>query len=544
MKSNQFEVNQDPTLDSQLVPFGFLKTYIANLVGSGPVGPVFITDIQPTVSGNVQKTYVSNTVPTNAVISSVLSDTGNIRVYILAEGGTGSYSPTVTINGVAVILTEPANDKREFTGYADIVMPADGTVTAVSSTGSTCVANVTLAGAGPTVYAVNVGAYPGSQTAVKSGDTMTVTGSVDNSATYAEIMASGAALSLVSLTLGAADSGGSGKKSITGTFTVSGLSGSQAVSVRARNTLGTYGATVQSLPVTLDQTYPTIGTISIAYPATQTALKGTESATVSATVSNYSSISYTSSADLSVASPTAYAASKTVTRNAGTTGYVNGTNNYTITATRAINGAVTIRNAAITIADTAATVAISIDTAPARLVSSAAGQSYTVRLTPSQPMSSVTSLNTSIGTWGGSWVASTGNTWINTLIIRDTDPRGTLTFSGLSEKNLAGQVGSTITAGSTATVGGFVTRTVTFSAFSQIAAIGTSVATIAKTTARYTGASVLTLTANTNNMVLGYTITDSAGNYNPTGDHIFITDAAFAGSNTSGTLQVDIGETA
>jgi hypothetical protein len=130
-------------------------------------------------------------------------------------------------------------------------------------------------------------------------------------------------------------------------------------------------------------------------------------------------------------------------------------------------------------------------------------------------------------------------------VVKDTDAKGSFNFSGLSLPNLAGVIGNTISSGAAYAIGGFTTRTLTFAAFSQLAAIGTNVANISKVTAKYTGnANNLTLQNSTANAFQGFTITDAAGNYDPNGGYLFITDQAYAGANTSGTLMVDIGEAA
>jgi hypothetical protein len=109
---------------------------------------------------------------------------------------------------------------------------------------------------------------------------------------------------------------------------------------------------------------------------------------------------------------------------------------------------------------------------------------------------------------------------------------------------LAGIIGTVITAGSAYNVGGFPLRTITFPAFAQFAPIGTTVADFSKVAASYTGASVLTRYSDTAQHFQGFTITDGSGNFDPNGGYLFISDAAFAGSNTSGTLQLDIEEVA
>lgn len=539
-------VDSNPTVPLGIASKDYVDQRLSSGLGSVVIGNVYITDIVPVSSGIVgQKNYDPNTVPANAVLTEATTDNANVRVKIFAEGGNAFYSPTVLINGVQATLTKIATDSsRVYTGQADIVVGSGDTeIIAISSTGAESRAVVHLAGAGPSVGSLVIGALPGSQTEVKSGDVVQVSGIVPNSATYVEVIAGGAAGALSSLTLGADGSAGSGNKTFSGTFTVGSGTGSQTIQARAKNALGTFGATATSSnSITLNQTVPTIGSITVAYPAGQSALKGSEVATVSATVTNGDVVSYTSSANLSVASPNTYAASKSVSRVSG--GYVIGVNNYTITATKSSNGATVTKSAAISIADTAPTAAISITGSPARLISSAAGQSYTVTITANQSLYAAPSLSAPSGTWSGSWTGS-GTTWSRTLVVKDTDAKGSFNFSGLSLPNLAGVIGNTISSGAAYTIGGFATRTLTFAAFSQLAAIGTNVANISKVTAKYTGnANNLTLQNSTVNAFQGFTITDAAGNYNPNGGYLFITDQAYAGANTSGTLMVDIGEAA
>lgn len=539
-------VDSDPTLQDGVASKRYVDNRLTAGLGTVIVGNVYITDIVPTSAGIVgQKTYDPNTIPANAVLTEASSDNANVRVKIFAEGGNAFYSPTVTVNGVQATLTKIASDSsRVYTGQADIVVGSGATTIDVeSSTGATASAVVHLAGAGPVVGALSIGALPGSQTEVKSGDVVQVSGVVPNDATYVEVIAGGAASALSSLVLGATGSAGSGNRTFSGSFTVSGLSGAQTIQARARNALGTYGTTVTSSnSVTLNQTVPTIGTITIAYPASQSALKGTEAATVSSVVTNADTVAYTSSANLSVASASTYAAAKTVSRVSGT--YVVGVNNYTITATKASNGATASRSAAISIADIAPTAAISIAGSPARLISSPAGQSYTVTITANQSLLSAPSLTAASGTWTGSWSGS-GTTWTRTLVITDAATKGSFNFSGLSLPNLAGVTGNTISSGSAYVVGGFTRRTLTLAAFEQQVAIGTSVTNIAKVNAKYAGAgSNLTYQASTDDLFQGFTITDVFGLFSATGGYLFITDQAYAGANTSGTLMVEVEEVA
>lgn len=542
------ELTRDPIYDLEAAT----KRYVDNRVTSSAiVGGLFFTNAAPTSSGIVaNKVYVPNTTPSNAVITEATTDNNSVTVSLYAEGGFAFFSPTITITTVPAqaggpiiaSLTTPAPGDRVFTATANLTnITVDTVVTATSSTNATATMTIHRAAVGPAIASLTIGALPGSQTEVKSGDTLPVTGVVQNEATYIEVISGGASSGVYVLTLGAADSAAAGYKAVTGSFIVGSGTGAQAASARARNALGTYGATVASTNVvTLNQTYPTIGARTITYPATQNGLKGAETATVAAAITNVDTISYTAT-NLTVTNPTTYAATKTVTLTGGT--YVYGTNNYTITATKTSNNATTVASSAVSIAAVAPTAAITY--APiGRMASSPTGVSYTVTITANQRLNVAPSLAASSGTWQGSWTGS-GTTWSRVLLITDASPKGSQVFSSLSVTGLANMVGTAITSGAAYVVGGFTTRIVIFDAFERYHAIGTNIVDISKVTSKYTGAAGnLTLQASTADVFQGFTIVDSAGNYNPTGGYLYISDAAYAGANTSGTLQLDITEAA
>lgn len=531
------------------------KQYVDQLVVSAAVmGGVFVTDISPTAAGIVaSKQYVPNTIPANKVITEGQTDTPNVRVTIVAEGSSAFYSPTVTISTAppragfpkVATLVEDAYDKRLFNGYVDITGVTEDTVVSVTSTsGASATATVKAAPPGPALNTVVIGALPGAQTEAKQGDTVPVTAKVENSAVYVEIISGGAANAVSSLaTIGAADSAGAGFRTVSGSFIVSNATGAQSVIARSRNAMGTYGVNRGSdNTITLNQTYPTIGARTITYPVGQSALKGAESATVDSVVTNADTVNY-SGTNITITATGTYAPSKTVTRAGGT--YSNGTNNYTITATKASNGAVTAASSAITIADAAATASISITGAPARLISSIpSGEVYVINVTANQILESAPTLVASSGTFEGAWSFAAGK-WSRNLRIVDADADGAQTFSGLQLPGLADVIGTSITAGAAYAVGGFKRRTLTFAAFSKTAAIGTIVNNFAKVTAKYGGtADDLTRRTDTTQFVAGFTISDADGTYNPNGAYLYLTDAGFAGSNTTGTLQVEIEEVA
>lgn len=498
--------------------------------GSGE-GGIFVLDVTPTSTGIVSdKEYDSDTVPSNIVVERAITDTSNIRISVGCNGGSNNYSPSATVAGVPVIFTETST-KRWFTGYADVAL-IDGIniLPVISDTGGTAEVTIEKLGGGPSIQSIVFGSYPGVQTELKSGDQISVTITTDIAATSVTILNQGAT---TGTTLPV--SGGIA----TGNITISGLSGSQPITAKARNSFGTFGNEFISTPLTLNQTYPTFGSFSVNYPIGQSALKGVEEASASITVSDFDTITY-SSAQVAIPNSTTYEVTKIVTNDY--LGYIDSGTNYTITANRAANDSTTVASNLIKIASVAATAEINIDP-PGRLVSSPTGIPYTVSIIPSQELSSPPDLDASLGAWIGSWVLSDG-TWSRDIIISDSTLRGGGLFSGLVVNNLAGILGNTITTGSGYVVGGFTLRTVTFPAFSRVATLGVSVVDESKTSAWSQGGVQLTRQTDTVSRTNGYYIADASGNYSPTGSYIALADTAIVGANTSGTLTATIQEAA
>ncbi len=494
-------------------------------------GVVFIQDVVG-LGGIVALKAWENTVPPESVLISATSDTETVRVWIGAAGG-ADYSPDITVNSIFVQLSESAT-KRWFSGYADVTLNnGENEITARSAEGFTDTAIITLAGPGPNVLSVTFGAYPGAQTELKAGDSIGISITADPEAIELTILTGGATASSVTLPVvnGLA----------TGNITISNTNGQQAVTVRAKNELGTYGVNHTSVTtLLLNQTYPTISTIGVTYPGAQGAFNTGESGTITATVTNFDSVIYNST-DLTIAAPNEYTASKAVTN--ARTGYVGSGTNITITATRAANNAASVRTGLARIATVPPKAAISIVGNPSRLVSSPTGQDYEVRVTPDQLLSTPPSLDASLGAWVGAWVL-VGNYYKRTLRISDSTPRGQGVFANLQIAGLSGIQGTEITAGQTYTVGGMVTRNITFPAFARVAAIGATVGDAAKTSAQVSGGN--SLARQTGNSVVqnGYYIANVDGSYNAQGDYLGLSDTAFAGSNTTGSLVVIFGEVA
>lgn len=560
MKIFQSSTTEDPVLPKEIVN----KRYVDAL--STATSPIFFIDAIPTPSsGGIigNKVYLPGTVPSNAVITEATTDNDAVRVRLLAEGPATFYSPTIQITGspalpgepINVPLTEDSNDKRLFYGELDLSISINTTLTATSSNGAQAEIIINRAAAGPLISSLTIGALPIGvnsglqQTEVKAGDVVPITGTVENTATGVSLLGGGAAASSSVLTLGAANSGGSGFKTFNGSFVVSNLSGSQTVSAVAVNSFGTEGDEfISTNSITLNQTFPIIGTITFDYPVGQQAIKNSETATVNSIVSDFDLIEYTSSTDLSVANTTTYESAKIVTRIGGD--YVYGVNNYTITAIKASNDALTAASGAVTIANVAPTASLSIDSSPARLRSSSSGQNYSVRLDPNQfLLQAPDALVADEGIFSGSWTSSTGDTWVKTITINDTHAKGTHTFNSMIITGLAGVQGTVITAGNTYEIGGFTSRILTYAAFQQASDIGTFVADASKLVASYQNSSSLTFVSNLNDQTQAFSVADRINDdvnalYDPTNRYLWINDVAFAGSNTTGTLTVVVEELA
>ena len=513
---------------------------LQDLDARAPVKPAFVADITPSGSGIVAQKVYAPTVPANKLLLSAVSDTENVRVTVLAQGAL-FLAPNVTVNDIAIAnFAAVAGGNDLFQGTADIVMAESGDITIESDTGATYTVTLTVATEGPVISTATIGAYPGSQTEAKAGDVMPITGVVANGAVSIAVANSGAAASGNIATFGANDSAGAGFKTFAGTFTVANRTGSQAVSLTAKNALGTDGAVkVSDNSITLNQAVPTISTISVNYPNGQAALTIGDTAQVSATVTGADSVSYSFSAagqDASITDPEVYAVSKDVTLNNGTY-FVS--NNYTVTATKASNGAVATRQGAIKIAEVAATATISIQGNPSRLRSSQAGNAYTLRVQPNQELASEPVVVLAAGEFSGNWSFS-GGVYSRQVLIRDSDARG-VTAVDATLTNLANAESP---ANGSFTIGGFLERAITFDAFARFMAIGATVADFTKVRARYNGQGTdLTRRSDTTDVVGAFTVVNSGGVFDANGTHLFLNDAAFAGANTSGTLQVLVEET-
>ena len=461
---------------------GFIGTeaqWLASLTAPpGMSGSVFISDVNPTGIGNVGLKVFTNG---GKVLTSCTSDTDLITVSILAKAGVSSYTPSVTVNGSPIILTE--NSSGSFIGTIDITLVGT-TITAVHADGPTATCDV-IADATPIILSATfINGYPNSQTELKAGDIYNFNVATDIPFTKIDLVDYGA-FSAYTHTVSETNN-----YSFIGVIANRGnISQLLGAKIRVQKASGSWSdyyltelaGTVDELTVVrLNNTYPSITFNTITYPVSQQALKNTESANVSATILNATSILYDSpTGQLTITAPTTLTTIKTATRASGS--YNISIPNYRVTATKTSNNAITISSTIVNIANTACTVSI---TEPyTRLQSSVVGTNYSITITANQDLySAPTLIAGSQGIFQNSGFTGSGTTWTRPLMVSDSMPKGTYTWGAISATNMAGIVTSVVTGDNTYVLGGLVARTVILPGYANEVSVPVEVSDYTKLT--------------------------------------------------------------
>lgn len=522
----------------------------------GISGGVFITDITPkNVSDNVGDRVRS---ADGFSLKTCSATSHDVVVAITAITGHTNYRPVVKLNNV-VIPVVAKGDAPLWTGTLDVTLPvadAQGkvVVTVEHEDGAKATTTVQFDTPAQITSAIFTGNYPAGQTELKAGDLFNIRLNTDVPVVGYEI----------------ADAGAFEAKS--GTFTagtlqnISGLvvadrgitTTAQSFQVRVKKASGSWSGWYDSITggvvdkvntVKLNNLFPTITFGAINYPANQAGLKGVEAATVNHTVTNFDSIAYAST-ELAIASPSAYAPAKGVTRSGGT--YNVSTNNFNITATRAANGAVKTGGVNVAIANVVPVISVSVPGARLRSGGNAGtvAQEYTVTLTSTQALQVAPTLNAPGGTWVEA--AFTGNAaktvWTRKLRVHDDDVKGTYSWNSLVVKSLGGQAVAGISTGTDYVIGGFVFRTMQIAAYlNREGVIGTKVTDVTKLRCSNlskgsSGSLNTTYKADIASAVDRFTITGPTGVANAGGSLWYNCDTPNASSNTQGGMFIEIEE--
>jgi hypothetical protein len=437
-------------------------------------GGVFITNITPQSAGNVSNKVFSSE---GYVLDSCQTSTDLVTLSIMAISGNTNYIPEVTVNDSPVTLTGD-NSTPLFTGTINIDLNSANSITVIHEDGAEHTVDITYEDT-PVISSVEfIGDYPGTQTELKAGDTFSLRIQSTTNFTQIYVYDYGACVEQTETFTATND------KTITATIadrgtTLQSLKGK----VKIINSNGTSSADAETNnTLQLNNLYPTVNITTITYPASQGALKDSESATIENGLSNYDSVVYSSgNSQLSITNSTTYESPKTVTRIAGD--YNIDTNNLTITATRAANNAVTASSTVVKIAHSSPTIAITLPQARLRSGGNdgTAAQNYVVTLTATQELLQAPTLDLGAeGTWVGAGFVGSGTVWTRSIQVHDDDVKGSYDFNNLIAYNLAGKEVNTINSGATYTLGGFISRVITLNAFANEANMNVAAVTYSK----------------------------------------------------------------
>lgn len=493
-------------------------------------GAVYITDVTP-VS---QTDNIGNKVfdESGSALESCLSTGSTVIVHILAMTGPGSLKPSVTVNGGAIPLVA-ASSTGFWEGSGEVQVPGDGLLKAAHSDGATWTTEVSLDSPPVILTASFTGNYPGTQTELKENDVFTFSVTADEPFVELEVGDFGAfkakTVSLVAST----------SLSSTGTIADRGTT-PQALpfKVRVRSATGAYSAWFTSTAtVVLNNAKPQVSFTSVIYPASQQALKNSETATVNLTASGFDTIAFTST-ELSIASQNSYASQKTVTRIAGS--YNVSTNNLSVTLVKQSNNSVATASTLVKIANIAPTLSVSVPYARLRSGGSfgTTSQPYSVSVTSNQILQGHPSLTAPSGTLSGTWSGG-GSIWQTTLSVNDTDTKGTFSWGGITALGLSGL---SATGSGSYTIGGFVCRTVTIGAWPvRSAQIGTAITDVSKLRC----SNLSKGTSGSFNFTYQLTTAEALNKFTVLGgSEWYNCDGLNAASNTTGTMLVEIEEVA
>ena len=506
-------------------------TVNVELSAAGPAkstnGGVFITDVLPSSpADNVSNKIFSS----GGALASFLTTTRNIEVQMLVFTGHSVLRPELELFETPITLSA-----------TDTIGVWNGTVSVEVPEGVKSL--VVMHPDGPvwkTSFEFEVkpeisslsftGTYPGTQTELKENDIFGFSVESDSSFVAIEVENYGAfKAQAVSF---------SSTKVYSGTGIVANLGTSPSAKTfkaRIQAATGAWSDWAESTDtVVLNNLKPSVS-LGVTYPGGQQAIKDNEQATVSISCSNYDTF-LCSSTQLDIPNPEVFAATKAVVRKAGVD-YNVSANNFTATATRAANGATTSASTLVRIVNVAATFNIVVSAMRLRSGGNmgTAAQSHAVTVGANQPLAAAPTFTAPSGTLGP--VTGSGSVWSAAILIHDNDVKGTFSWGSPAGVGLSG---IPATGSGQYTVGGFVKRTMTISAWPvRVGQIGAVVADIAKL--RCTNLSKGP--SGSNNFTYQATTDEEANRFTIIGgDEWYNCDGLNASSNTTGTMQVELEE--
>ena len=257
---------------------------------SETIAPIFITNITNN-NGLIDKQYMSDTVPSNYIISGVtVDDDSNLDVTIEWDGPDDDWMGDAYINGdiVPTNAISRIGDTRRFRSTINVDLEGTETIT-VSANGGTYQVPVTLLGGGPAITDVAFSALPTygghQQAAFFDGDSVQITFTFDTEDVTSISLqgGNGTATSTINNQNITPTAVGDGTSTFTLTTTIdTSLSSTTQVPViiSAKNSFGTEGDTHTSVATIPVRQGPAITNVTFgAYPGSQTELKDNDTIT-------------------------------------------------------------------------------------------------------------------------------------------------------------------------------------------------------------------------------------------------------------------------
>ena len=469
--------------------YGIGKDFSSSNSGGGGSG-IWIIDAR--IHGNtgtfLNKSYGEGTNGQELALIGIETDATHIDIDVVVDRSL-KYKPAVSVQGIVCIDASPSDNEESARLYGTFQytaeeVPVATKITAETEEGATY--SIDVLQEAPAIITnlriVNAPStssfYPAVQTEVKQGDTFYISFTVDKGIDRVIIAGVGAGTS-VSIPITMPEGGdvidflvicGSTTASLTGT--------EKMITVNTRTTSGATSVNdyQSSNTILCNDLYPTITIGAAAYPNGQQALKGSEEATLTTEVVNYTTLAFDSpNAQVSIPDTTVLTLDKTVTRIDGD--YNVSVPNFRIEANRTENGATTIESSIIRIADATHTFDVIV---PPQLSSGGndgtTAPTHTVTLTSDQWLLEAPTMVSPAGTLGMSF-SYTLEIPIFTigLTVQDTVLKGDYSFNTFLTTNLAGITVTAPTTPATYTLEGFVTRSMALPPFNRTLVINTNI---------------------------------------------------------------------
>ena len=282
--------NQTLSLTGNTLTISNGNTIDLSTLQSETVAPIFITNITNN-NGLIDKQYMSDTVPSNYIISDVtVDDDSNLDVTIEWDGPDDDWMGDAYINGdsVSANTISRIGDTRRFRSTINVDLEGTETIT-VSANGGTYQVPVTLLGGGPAITDVTFSALPTygghQQASFFDGDSVQITFTFDTEDVTSISLQGGnsTATSTINNQNITPTTVGDGTSTYTLTTTIDTSLSSITqvpVTISAKNSFGTEGDTHTSVATIPVRQGPAITNVTFgSYPGSQTELKDNDTIT-------------------------------------------------------------------------------------------------------------------------------------------------------------------------------------------------------------------------------------------------------------------------